>query len=103
MNEITRTNANSLEKFRAQKRVYETSVYAFTFEQAYLIYYYKRSAGKDNVRYDYIAIDMNTGLNSHVNTRKSVLQESNFKSLIPDIIRSIKYAGEKRHTPAPVR
>lgn len=101
MNEITRANANSLEKFRAKSGVYETSVYAFTFEQAFLIYYYKRAAGKDNFQYDYMAIDMNTGLSSHVCTRKSVLLEGGFKSLIPDVIRSIKYIGDKRSTPMP--
>ena len=101
LNEITINNAISLEKFRAQGRICKTSVYAYTFEKVYLVYYYKRAAGKENFQYDYLAIDTNTGLSSHVSTRKSVLLEGEFKSLIPDINRSIKYAVDKRNALAP--
>lgn len=100
MNEITSANSNALEKFRNQGRVYKTSIYAFTFEQVYLIYYYKRAAGKENFLYDYTSININTGISSHVSSRKNVLIEDNFRSLIPDIIRSIKYTGDKRNVAA---
>ena len=101
MNEITSANSNALEKFRTQGRVNKTSIYAFTFEQVYLIYYNKRASGKENYLYDYTSIDINTGLSSHVSTRKNILIEGNYRSLIPDIIRSIKYTGDKRNVAAP--
>ncbi|MEM5769886.1 MAG: hypothetical protein AAGU32_16605, partial [Bacillota bacterium] len=66
MKEITTADAKSLETFNMQNRAYKTGVYAFTFEHAYLIYYYKRAAGKGCFRYDYLAADVHTGSSSHV-------------------------------------
>lgn len=96
MKEITTADANSLEKFRSQSHVYKTGVYAFTFENAYLIYYYKRGAGKGKFQYDYLATDIHTGSSSHVCSRESVLSKDYFTYLIPSILRSIKHTGDKR-------
>lgn len=96
MKDITTADSKSFEALRFQNRVYKTGVYAFTLEHAYLIYYYKRAAGKGKFQYDYIAADIRTGTGSHVCSRKSVLSKNYFTCLIPSILRSIKYTGDKR-------
>lgn len=96
MKEITTADSKSFEAFRLQNRVYKTGVYAFTFEHTYLIYYYKRAAGKGKFQYDYIAADIRTGTGSHVCSRKSILPKNYLTYLIPSILRSIKYTGDKR-------
>lgn len=97
MKEITTADSKLFEEFRLQNnRIYKTGVYAFTFEHAYLIYFYKRGAGRGEFLYDYIAADIHTGISSHVCSRKSVLSKDYFTYLIPDILRSIKYTGDKR-------
>ncbi len=96
MKEITTADSKSFEALRLQNRVYKTGVYAFTFEHAYLIYYYKRADGKGKFRYDYLAADIHTGTGSHICSRKSVLSDEYFTYLIPNILRSIKYTGDKR-------
>lgn len=101
MNEITTADSKPFEAFRLQNRVYKTGVYAFTFEHTYLIYYYKRAAGKGKFQYDYIATDIHTGTGSHICSRKSILSKNYFTYLIPNILRSIKYTGDKRGVNAP--
>lgn len=96
MKEITTADSKSFEALRLQDRLYKTGVYAFTFENTYLIYYCKRANGKGNFQYDYIAADIRTGTGSHVCYRKSVLSKNHFLYLIPSILRSIKYTGDKR-------
>lgn len=102
MYEITMTDTNRFENLRSKQRGYETGVYAFTFENAYLIYYYKRADGKrtgapDDYKYDYLCLDIRTGLNSYICSKRSILTTGLFKSLTPDILRSIKYTGDKRN------
>jgi len=94
--EITTANAHLFESSRTKQHVYKTGVYAFTFEYAYNIYYYKRAAGKDKIQYDYMTVDIHNGINSYICSRKTVLAENNYKALIPGILNSIKYSGEKR-------
>lgn len=96
MKEITTGDSKSFEALRLQDRVYKTGVYAFTFEHAYLIYYYKRAAGKGKFQYDYIAADIHTGTGSHICSRKNVLPANYFIHLIPNILYSLKYTGDKR-------
>lgn len=97
LDEITTADAKLFEDFRKKNCVYKTGVYAFTFEHAYLVYYYKRAAGKDNYQYDYIAADTQTGLTSQICSRSRILEENHFRSLIPFIVNSIKYTGNKRN------
>jgi hypothetical protein len=97
------TDTNRFENLRSKLREYKTGVYAFTFENAYLIYYYKRADGKrtgapDGYKYDYLSLDIRTGLNSYICSKRRILQTSLFRSLTPEILHSIKYTGDKRNT-----
>ena len=96
MYEITTADANKFEDFREKQRVNKNGVYAFSFENAFLIYYYKRAAGRDHHVYDYLGLDLHTGNSSNICSSKLILEEGKFHSLVPNILNSINYIGDRR-------
>ena len=70
----------------------ENSVYDFTFEKRYDIFH-RPSQGK----LEYLALDRKTGLTSLVTERKSPIEASDYRFIIPRILLSIKYNGDQRY------
>ena len=70
----------------------ENSVYDFTFEKRYDIFH-RTSQGK----LEYLALDRKTGLTSLVTERKSPIEASDYRFIIPRILFSIKYNGDQRY------
>lgn len=75
--------------------VYKGSQYVFTFDNRFLIYYYKRRE-----KYDYIALDTTTGLGSEFVTTDYKYKKNEFDTLVPKILNAIKYTGELRYLSA---
>ncbi len=93
MFEITRNHQDAFEYYLNERKAYPGGDYDFTFEDRFLIYHAP-------LRHQtvYFAIDMKTGLSSEVCSRKNgVYMEHEFKELIPDIFRAIKYTGDRRY------
>ena len=93
MFEITYNDSDILERFQDCGKAYDKGVYDFTFEGRFIIYH----APLRNL-VDYIALDIRTGLESAVKTVRptNLLTKASYRKLIPDIIYSIKYTGDKR-------
>lgn len=96
MYEITTGDAGRFEGEKAARRVYRNGNYVFTFEHAFFIYYYQRAAGGDSRVYEYIAVDAATGCSSHVRYSEELVPASSYDTLVPDILDSIKYTGDRR-------
>ena len=70
----------------------EGSRYDFTFENRFDIFH--RPKGK---LLEYIALDQTTGLTSWVTERKDPLEVSEYPTIFPQILYSIKYTGDQRY------
>lgn len=70
----------------------EGSRYDFTFENRFDIFH--RPKGK---LLEYIALDRTTGLTSWVTERKDPLEVSEYPTIFPQILYSIKYTGDQRY------
>lgn len=70
----------------------EGSRYDFTFENRFDIFH--RPKGK---LLEYIALDQTTGLTSWVTERKDPLEVSEYPTIFPHILYSIKYTGDQRY------
>ena len=70
----------------------EGSRYDFTFENRFDIFH--RPKGK---LLEYIALDRTTGLTSWVTERKDPLERSEYPTIFPQILYSIKYTGDQRY------
>ena len=70
----------------------EGSRYDFTFENRFDIFH--RPKGK---LLEYIALDRTTGLTSWVTERKDPLEMSEYPTIFPQILYSIKYTGDQRY------
>lgn len=70
----------------------EGSRYDFTFENRFDIFH--RPKGK---LLEYIALDRTTGLTSWVTERKDPLDVSEYPTIFPQILYSIKYTGDQRY------
>lgn len=94
MFEMTFSDNEILENYINARKAYKDGVYDFTFEHRYLIYH----APLRN-KIDYLVIDLKTGLSSTVNTVKSsnLYPKESYRDLIPLILNSIKYNGDKRY------
>lgn len=94
MFEITHSDSEILESYKDCEKAYKNGVYDFTFEGRYLIYH-------TPIRHmvDYIAIDMTTRLASSVITKRpgELYTTASFKRLIPHILYSVKYTGDRRY------
>lgn len=96
MYEISAGDKGRFDSEKAARRVYRDGVYAFTFEHAYLIYYYRRAAGSDGQVYEYIAFDPTTGCGSHICYCDELIPASSNDTMVPDILNAIKYTGDRR-------
>ncbi|MDD4492857.1 MAG: ATP-dependent DNA helicase [Eubacteriales bacterium] len=93
MFKITKYNQEALEYYRNERMAYPDAEYDFTFENRYVIYH---CALRHQIVY--IAIDMKTGLSSEICSRRAgTFFEHEYKKLIPKILYSIKYTGDKRY------
>lgn len=94
MFEITYNDSDMLERFQDCGKAYDKGVYDFTFEGRFIIYH-----APLRHMVDYIALDTHTGLESAVKTVRpnNLLTKASYRKLIPDIIYSIKYTGDKRY------
>ena len=92
MCEITRNHEDALDYYMSERMAYPNAVYDFTFENRYLIYH----APMRN-ELAYIALDMKTGLSSEIcSTKHGEIPSYEFEEMIPQILYSIKYNGDKR-------
>lgn len=92
MFEITKTDQQAFHLLQQNRKAYPDGVYDFTYEHRYYIYHYRR---KD--RFCYIALDRTTGYGSEVITAKFPFEEDHFRLLVPYILFSIKYTGDRRY------
>lgn len=94
MYEITKNDKDLFEVFKENRRAYKDGEYDFTFEDRFIVYHCYNQ--QDIV---YIALDMHTGLSSVVVRRNNMkkVDYSEYKSLIPQILQSIKYTGDTRY------
>lgn len=94
MFEITYSDSETLKSYILADKAYEGGVYDFTFENRYIIYHaFMRH------KVDYIALDMATGLASHILTKKpgELYTKVSYRKLIPHILYSVKYTGDMRY------
>lgn len=94
MFEITYSDSETLKSYILADKAYEGGVYDFTFENRYIIYHaYMRH------KVDYIALDMTTGLASHILTKNpgELYSKVSYRKLIPHILYSVKYTGDMRY------
>lgn len=94
MFEITYSDSEILERFQNCGKAYDKGVYDFTFEGRYIIYH-----APLRHMVDYIALDAKTGLESAIKTVKpgNLFSKPTFRQLIPHIMNSIKYTGDRRY------
>ena len=94
MFEITYSGSEILERFQNCGKAYDKGVYDFTFEGRYIIYH-----APLRHMVDYIALDAQTGLESAIKTVKpgNLFSKPTFRQLIPYIMNSIKYTGDRRY------
>lgn len=94
MFEMTYSDSEILENYLDARMAYKGGIYDFTFEHRYLIYH----APLRN-KIDYIAIDLESGLSSSVITKQpdNLYPRESYRELIPHILSSIKYTGDKRY------
>ena len=69
----------------------KNSIYDFTFEDRFIIYHYR-----DHVKNHYIALDKTTGYGSYVLASRDTLDDKSYPMMIPAILYSIKYTGDRR-------
>lgn len=94
MFEMTYDGNEILENYIDAGKAYKGGVYDFTFENRYLIYH-----APLRYKIDYIAIDLTTGYGSSVITKRpdNLYPKESYKQLIPHILYSVKYTGDKRY------
>ena len=79
-------------EFCKNNHVYKGATYAFTFDERFLVYYYKQSN-----KYIYIALDTKTGFGSQFISTDIKYKKSEFDTLIPNVLNSLKYLGEIKY------
>lgn len=84
-------------EFAENNYVYRGAQYAFTFDERFWVYYYKQCD-----KYVYIAIDSKTGFGSQFISTDIKYKKSEFETLIPNILNSLKYLGEIKYLVNPV-
>ena len=91
MFEISYSDNDTLDNFKLAGKAYKSGAYDFTFENRFIIYH----APLRHMT-DYIALDMSTGLASHVITKKpgELYTKVSYRKLIPHILYSVKYTGD---------
>ena len=93
MFEITREHDDALDYYMNERIAYPNAEYDFTFEGRFLIYHTVQGN-----KATYYAIDMKTNLSSEVCHRTDGLYDREaFKEMIPAILSSIKYTGDRRY------
>ena len=94
MFELTYNDSKALENWMYLGKVHKDAAYDFTFENRYIIYHIT-----PRNKVDYIALDIITGLSSSVITKRKgeLYTEASFRKLIPHILYSVKYTGDKRY------
>lgn len=93
MLEITFEHKDIFELFKENEHVYKDGVYDFTFEGRFAIYHTHHRN-----ELVYIALDMETGYGSEVTVKQNGVPytEKEYPTLIPLILNSIKYTGDRR-------
>ena len=92
MYEITTNGKKKFNEYIREKIVYSDSVYDFTFEDRFHIYHYKVLD-----EYRYVALDKKTGYSSAVISTKQPIHPNCYSALVPKILYSIKYTGDRRY------
>lgn len=94
MFEITYSDSDILEDYKDCGKAHKGGAYDFTFEKRFIVYH-------ATLRHmvDYLALDMTTGLASHIITKKpgDLYTKASYKRLIPSILYSVKYTGDVRY------
>ncbi|MEE0840197.1 MAG: hypothetical protein U0L72_06585 [Acutalibacteraceae bacterium] len=84
-------------EFCENNHVYQGAQYAFTFDERFLVYYYKQCD-----KYVYIALDTKTGFGSQFISTDIKYKKSEFETLVPNILSSLKYIGELKYLVNPL-
>ena len=92
MFEITTKQRKEFLLLKQDGKAYRDGIYDFTFEDRYHIYHYKVG---NELRY--VALDNTTGYGSEVYRSKNTVKSCQYKLLIPNILYSVKYTGDKRY------
>lgn len=94
MFEISYNDKELFDEYVERGKAYKKGKYDFTFEGRFIIYHAKMK----NMAI-YIAIDMQTGLASKIveTPKDNLYTELTYKRLIPKILYSIKYTGDRRY------
>lgn len=94
MFEITFNDREKLSELMKERKVYPKSKYDFTLENRFLVYHCPLRQ-----RMVYISFDLKTGYGSEILSLKNDEQFSihNFQKLLPLVLYSIKYTGDKRY------
>ncbi|MBE6729569.1 MAG: hypothetical protein E7568_04985 [Ruminococcaceae bacterium] len=94
---ITYEDQAAFEEFAQNNLIYKGAQYAFTFDERFWIYYYKQCD-----KYVYIALDSKTGLGSQFISTDIKYKRSEFGTLMPNILSSLKYLGEIKYLVNPL-
>lgn len=89
---ITTEDEVLFEEFRLNNNIYRDAHYVFTFDSRFWIYYYKQGN-----KYIYIALDSKTGFGSQFTSTDIKYKKSEFETLVPKILNSLKYTGEIKY------
>ncbi len=89
---ITTEDQALFEEFSQNNFMYRGAQYAFTFDERFWVYYYKQCN-----KYIYVALDSKTGLGSQFISTDIKYKRSEYDSLIPNILNSLKYLGEIKY------
>ena len=94
MFEITYGDRELLEPYIECGKAYKDGKYDLTFEERFLIYHCTLAH-----RLTYLSIDMHTGQSSQLSGVRATepVQKEHHKELIPAILRSIRYTGDRRY------
>ena len=89
---ITTENQVQFEEYSKNNIMYRGAQYAFTFDERFWIYYFKQYD-----KYIYVALDSKTGRGSQFITTDIKYKRSEFETLIPNLLSSLKYLGEIKY------
>lgn len=94
MYEINFLDSESFDCYKDNRKLYKDGIYDFTFEERFIIYHNKIK----DLTY-YYAFDKTTNRSSRVTSEKThIYTKDDYKSMIPKILKSIKYTGDTRHS-----
>ena len=96
MYEISSNGPEMLKNLYDAGNAYPNGEYDFTLKNRFLLYHCPLKN-----KYVYIAVDLYTGLGSEVMSvmnKKSLIKRSDYGTLVPLVLFSVKYTGDRSYT-----